>query len=63
MTGARNKDVTKTVASLQGSRIESGDDDAWVNRTIKVPPLPTTNLPFCNIIEITYSLKVIFIIG
>ncbi|CAL4080815.1 unnamed protein product, partial [Meganyctiphanes norvegica] len=50
------KTETLTIAKLSHGEVYAGDSDSWTGDQILIPPLPPTNLNYCNNIDIKYEL-------
>ncbi|XP_047490021.1 arrestin domain-containing protein 3-like isoform X2 [Penaeus chinensis] len=51
------KTDSHVVAEIKRGEIAAGEDDIWSGVEMLVPPLPPSNLEFCRIIDIDYTLE------
>lgn len=52
------KSDSRVVAEIKRGEIAAGEDDIWSGVEMLVPALPPSNLEFCRIIDIDYTLEV-----
>ena len=50
----RIKQVPRTVVSHTQPKIEPGETFTWSNVALQIPPLPPSELIYCNIIDVNY---------
>ena len=54
----KSKTVKKTVATFKRGEIDGGDSEEWSGQMVHIPPLPPSDLIYCNIIDIKYYIVV-----
>ena len=54
------KEVTRKVAVLSMGSVGANQKRRWDNAGLKIPPIPSTDLPDCRIISVEYFLTVMF---
>lgn len=52
------KQTSNTVCLKSHGPTAPGADDIWSGESFALPPLPPTGMPYCNLIDTQYKLKV-----
>ncbi|ODM93086.1 Arrestin domain-containing protein 3 [Orchesella cincta] len=52
-----SKTIIRPIRQLQGPEVEPGESEIWVEKMLKIPPIPPTRLATCRIIDVQYNLK------
>ncbi|CAL8118052.1 unnamed protein product [Orchesella dallaii] len=52
-----SKTIMRPIRQLQGPEVEPGESEVWVEKMLKIPPIPPTRLATCRVIDVQYHLK------
>ncbi len=54
-----SKTTLRPIRQVQGPQVGPGDSEAWIERLLRIPPIPPSRLATCLMIDVQYFLKVI----
>ena len=50
----KTRSMADTVIEYKHGELKAGGNEQWIRQSIPIPPLPPSNLIYCNIIDVRY---------